>query len=148
MLQVRIMNVMIGLVITAHGDLPFALGSALEHIFGPQTHIRAVSINPDDDLMEKSRELQEAVLKVKGDHGVIITTDLFGGTPSNLALGLTDATDIEVVCGVNLPLLIKILEIRAEGTLKMVSEEAQKAGIAHIRSSSSFFEIHPKAAEA
>ncbi|MDC0344818.1 PTS sugar transporter subunit IIA [Alphaproteobacteria bacterium] len=132
---------MIGLVITAHGDLPFALGSTLEHIFGPQSHVRAISINPDDDLDAKLTELRDAVKQTAGDQGVIITTDLFGGTPSNLAMGLAETGKVEVLCGVNLPLLIRIIEMRGTDNLETASQEAQKAGIDHIKRASAFFDL-------
>lgn len=104
---------MIGFVIVAHGDLATALLAAVEHVVGPQPNARAVAIQPHDDLTARQGEIDSAVAEVDSGAGVVIVTDMFGGTPSNLAMGAMIRSDIEVIYGANLPLLVKLAKFRA-----------------------------------
>ncbi|MEM7506844.1 MAG: PTS fructose transporter subunit IIA [Pseudomonadota bacterium] len=103
---------MIGIVIVAHGDLASALLAAMEHVVGPQPNAVAIAIHPADDLHSRQAEIDEAVSNVNTGAGVVLITDMFGGTPSNLALGAMGAKDVEVIYGANLPLLVKLAKIR------------------------------------
>ncbi|RMF40371.1 MAG: PTS fructose transporter subunit IIA [Alphaproteobacteria bacterium] len=103
---------MIGLVVVAHGDLAKALLEALEHVVGRQPHAVAIAIWPEDDLREKQAEICAAVESVDSGEGVAIVTDMFGGTPSNLAMGATAPGGTEVIYGANLPALVKLGKLR------------------------------------
>src|SRR3954469_11979951 len=108
---------MIGLVLVTHGGLAAEFVTAMEHVVGPQERIEAICIGPDDDMEERRRDIAEAIAKVGEGDGVIILTDLFGGTPSNLAISLMKSEKIEVIAGVNLP-QIK----HSEGATKAVGQ--------------------------
>jgi PTS system mannose-specific IIA component len=123
---------MIGVVIVAHGGLAGEFRAALEHVVGPQEHLEPFSIGPDDDIETRRVELIETVRRVDAGQGVVVLTDMFGGTPSNLAISVMDAGKIEVVAGVNLPMLIKLSKIRADKPLAEAVEEAQEAGRKYI----------------
>lgn len=103
---------MIGLVIVAHGTLAEAFLAALEHVVGPQPHVVAVPIQPNDDLHERQSAINAAVEQVEQGNGVILITDMFGGTPSNLALGASTGPTVEVIYGASLPLLVKLAKLR------------------------------------
>lgn len=103
---------MIGIVIVAHGSLAGALLAAAEHVVGPLDNARAIAIESSDDLAERQSEISRAVAEVNRGRGVVLITDMFGGTPSNLALGASVAPDVEVICGANLPLLVKLAKMR------------------------------------
>ncbi|MFN3613141.1 MAG: PTS sugar transporter subunit IIA [Rubrimonas sp.] len=103
---------MIGLVIVAHGGLATELLAATEHVVGPQARAVAVSTAPADDLRAKQAEINAAVAEVNEGHGVVLVTDMFGGTPCNLAIGAMASDDVEVVYGANLPLLVKLAKMR------------------------------------
>jgi len=103
---------MIGLVIVAHGDLAGALLAATEHVVGPQANARAIPILPSDDLRERQAEIDRVVAETDTGDGVVLITDMFGGTPSNLALGAILGPNVEVICGANLPLLVKLAKSR------------------------------------
>src|SRR5262245_55008705 len=105
---------MIGLVVVAHGRLAEEFIAATEHIYGPQKQMLAISIGPSDDMEERRQEILGAVKTCDTGDGVIILTDLFGGTPSNLAISVMPTGKIEVIAGVNLPVLIKLAEVRAK----------------------------------
>lgn len=105
---------MIGLVIVAHGGLAAELLAATEHVVGRQNHARAISTGPQDDLRAKQDEINQAVEAVDGGHGVIIVTDMFGGTPCNLAIGAMARDGVEVLYGANLPMLVKLAKLRDE----------------------------------
>ena len=105
---------MIGIVLVTHGRLAQEFISAMEHMVGPQTHLRAVCIGPEDDIERRQREIAAAAKSVDVGRGVIIATDMFGGTPCNLALTLLERGKIEVLAGANLPSLIKLIDIRAK----------------------------------
>jgi PTS system mannose-specific IIA component len=103
---------MIGLVVVAHGGLARELLAATEHVVGPQPHAIAVSTGPADDLREKQAEINAAVAAVNEGDGVVVVTDMFGGTPCNLAIGAMSGEGVEVVYGANLPLLVKLAKTR------------------------------------
>ena len=108
---------MIGLVLVTHGQLATEFRAALEHVVGHQEAFEAVSIGPEDDMEERRRDIVAAVDRVNDGSGVILLTDMFGGTPSNLAISVMEAGRVEVVAGVNLPMLIKLASVRADGDL-------------------------------
>jgi len=116
---------MIGIVLVTHGRLAQEFISAMEHMVGPQTHLRAVCIGPEDDIERRQREIAAAAKSVDVGRGVIIATDMFGGTPCNLALTVLERGKIEVLAGINLPSLIKLLDIRND--LGLISEEYDPA---------------------
>jgi mannose PTS system EIIA component len=103
---------MIGLVIVAHGGLAVQLRAAMEHVVGPQESVRAIAVEPQDDLREMQSRVDTAVTEVDHGDGVILITDMFGGTPSNLAMGAMRRDGIEVIYGANLPLLVKLAKCR------------------------------------
>ena len=123
---------MIGLVLVTHGRLACEFRAALEHIVGPQQQLETVTIGPDDDMEERRREIVEAVARVDGGDGVVVLTDMFGGTPSNLAISVMEGSAIEVVAGINLPMLIKLATVRADTPLAEAVGQAQEAGRKYI----------------
>ena len=123
---------MIGVVLVTHGRLAQEFIAALEHVVGPQQNMAAVCIGPDDDMEQRRREIVESVAAVDGGQGVVLLTDMFGGTPSNLAISVLDQGRVEVVAGVNLPMLIKLASLRGEQPLATVITEAQRAGRKYI----------------
>ncbi len=123
---------MIGVVLVTHGRLAQEFIDALEHVVGPQQNMVAVSIGPDDDMEQRRREIVESVAAVDGGQGVVLLTDMFGGTPSNLAISVLDQGRVEVVAGVNLPMLIKLASLRGGKPLATVITEAQAAGRKYI----------------
>src|SRR6478672_9725273 len=108
---------MIGLVLVTHGKLANEFRAALEHVVGSQSQIETVSIGPEDDVERRRQDIIDAVDRVSDGSGVILLTDMFGGTPSNLAISVMEAGKIEVVAGVNLPMLIKLASIRRDASL-------------------------------
>jgi PTS system mannose-specific IIA component len=123
---------MIGIVIVAHGLLADEFRSALEHVVGAQERIATVSITPEDDVEVRRRDIMDAVARVDDGHGVIILTDMFGGTPSNLAISAMNEGKVEVLAGVNLPMLIKLARVRADAPLRKAVGLAQEAGRKYI----------------
>lgn len=123
---------MIGLVLVTHGRLADELKAATEHVVGPQTAIETICIGPDDDMERRRQDIVAAVGRVRGDAGVIVLTDMFGGTPSNLAISVMELGQIEVIAGVNLPMLVKLASIREELDLTTAVDEAKKAGQKYI----------------
>lgn len=123
---------MIGLVLVTHGRLADEFRSALEHVVGPQEAIATISIAPEDDVESRRGDILKAVAQVDGGQGVVILTDMFGGTPSNLAISVMDQSNVEVLAGVNLPMLVKLARVRAELPLKATVEKAQEAGRKYI----------------
>ncbi len=123
---------MIGVVLVTHGRLAQEFIDALEHVVGPQRNMAAVCIGPDDDMERRRREIVENVAAVDGGQGVVLLTDMFGGTPSNLAISVLDQGRVEVIAGVNLPMLIKLASLRGENSLATVIAEAQRAGRKYI----------------
>jgi PTS system mannose-specific IIA component len=123
---------MIGLVIVTHGRLAQELISALEHVVGPQANITAVCIGPDDDMEQRRASILESVARAEEGNGVVLLTDMFGGTPSNLAISIMDKANVEVIAGVNLPMLIKLASVRQTESLEEAAQSAQEAGRKYI----------------
>lgn len=123
---------MIGLVLVTHGRLAEEFLSALEHVVGPQAAIETIAIGPDDRMESRRADIAEAVSRVNTGAGVIILTDMFGGTPSNLAISVMGGAKIEVIAGVNLPMLIKLAEVRSRLALAEAALAAQEAGRKYI----------------
>jgi PTS system mannose-specific IIA component len=123
---------MIGLVIVTHGGLAQEFRAALEHVHGRQTQLEAVSIGPDDDMDVRRQDIIEAIAAVDSGSGAILLTDMFGGTPSNLAISVMEQARVEVIAGVNLPMLIKLASIRGDATLDDAIAQAQEAGRKYI----------------
>lgn len=119
---------MIGVVLVTHGRLAIEFRSALEHVVGPQTQIEAVTIGPDDDVEQRRKDIIEAVKRVDTGAGVVILTDMFGGTPSNLAISVMGRPNVEVLAGINLPMLVKLAKVRDECPLQDAVAAAQEAG--------------------
>lgn len=123
---------MIGLVLVTHGRLADEFLNALEHVVGKQSNIETISIGPEDDMEARRTDIMEAVARAEDKDGVIILTDMFGGTPSNLAISLMETGRIEVIAGVNLPMLIKLASMRPDASLGEAVEQAQIAGRKYI----------------
>ena len=123
---------MIGVVIVAHGGLAGEFRAALEHVVGRQEQLEAFSIGPEDDVEQRRVELIETVRRVDGGHGVVLLTDMFGGTPSNLAISVMGETGAEVLAGINLPMLIKLASVRGEASLADAVKAAKEAGRKYI----------------
>ena len=123
---------MIGLVLVSHGNLAAEFRAALEHVIGPQEAIETVSIGPEDDMEQRREDIVEAVKRVDGGDGVVVLTDMFGGTPSNLAISVMEAGHVEVIAGVNLPMLIKLASLRGEADIARAIAEARDAGRKYI----------------
>lgn len=123
---------MIGLVLVTHGRLAEEFHHAVEHVVGPQENFETVCIGADDDMEKRREDIVAAVEKADQGQGVIILTDMFGGTPSNLAISVLDAGRVEVIAGVNLPMLIKLTSIRQSGDMEASLREAQDAGRKYI----------------
>ena len=119
---------MIGLVLVTHGRLAVEFRSALEHVVGPQKQIEAITIGPDDDVEQRRKDIIEAVRRVDDGAGVAILTDMFGGTPSNLAISCMSQPKVEVVAGINLPMLVKLAKVRGDLPLAEAVSAAQDAG--------------------
>ena len=123
---------MIGLVIVTHGRLAEELISALEHVVGPQVNITAVCIGPEDDMEQRRAAILDSVARAEEGNGVVLLTDMFGGTPSNLAISIMDKSNVEVIAGVNLPMLIKLASVRQTESLEEAAQSAQEAGRKYI----------------
>ncbi len=131
---------MIGLVLVTHGRLAEEFVSAVEHIVGPQDAMRAICIGPDDDMETRRAEILEAIGAVNRGSGAILLTDMFGGTPSNLAISIMKEGDVEVVAGVNLPMLLKLASVRTETDLRDAVAQARDAGRKYINVASELLE--------
>ena len=123
---------MIGMVLVTHGRLADEFINALEHVVGAQEHVETICIGPDDDMEQRRKEILASITKVDQGKGVVLLTDMFGGTPSNLAISVIDKANVEVIAGVNLPMLIKLASVRTNATLADASEQAQDAGRKYI----------------
>jgi PTS system mannose-specific IIA component len=123
---------MIGIVLVTHGRLAIEFRSALEHVVGPQTQIESVTIGPDDDVERRRNDIIEAVKRVDTGEGVAILTDMFGGTPSNLSISVMNRPMVEVLAGINLPMLVKLAKVRSESPLAEAVVQAQEAGRKYI----------------
>jgi mannose PTS system EIIA component len=129
---------MIGIVLVTHGRLASEFRAALEHVVGPQKQIESVGIGPDDDIEQRRQDIISAVAQVDGGAGVVVLTDMFGGTPSNLAISIMNGANIEVIAGVNLPMLIKLASVRDSVNLDQAVCQAQDAGRKYIYVASKF----------
>ena len=128
---------MIGMVLVTHGRLASEFIGALEHILGAQENVSAVCIGPDDDMEQRREDILKSVADVDDGNGVVVLTDMFGGTPSNLAISIMKEAKVEVIAGVNLPMLIKLAEMREGHKIAEVVEQAQESGRKYINVASS-----------
>jgi mannose PTS system EIIA component len=125
-------KIMIGMVLVTHGRLACEFKSALEHVVGPQTQMNVITIDPDDDMDGRRQDIMDAIHQVDTGEGVVVLTDMFGGTPSNLAISAMNGSNVEVVAGINLPMLIKLASVRDEVKLADAVVQAQDAGRKYI----------------
>ncbi len=123
---------MIGLVLVTHGRLASEFIVAMEHVVGPQQRVEGICIGPDDDMEARRNDIAQAIARADDGSGVIILTDLFGGTPSNLAISLMKSESIEVIAGVNLPMLIRLEGARKTMEVKAAVAAAREAGRKYI----------------
>jgi len=123
---------MIGMVLVTHGELATQFRAALEHVVGPQKQVATVSIGPEDDIERRRGDIVDAVTAVDTGSGVVLLTDMFGGTPSNLAISVMNGAHVEVVAGINLPMLIKLASVRDATSLEQAVIQAQDAGRKYI----------------
>lgn len=131
---------MIGIILVTHGQLAHEFVKAVEHVVGPQQNMRAIAIGPEDDGEARRRDILDAVEEVDNGDGVIILTDMFGGTPSNLAISVMETGRIEVIAGVNLPMLVKLVSIRARSSMGEVVLAAQESGRKYINVASALLQ--------
>ena len=131
---------MIGIVLVTHGKLALEFIAALEHIVGKQDKIAAVCIGADDDMARRRQDILDAIEAVKGTAGVVLLTDMFGGTPSNLAISVMNQARVEVLAGINLPMLIKLVSMRGEADVATAVAAAQEAGRKYINVASRLLE--------
>ena len=123
---------MIGLVLVTHGQLASQFVAAMEHVVGAQAQVAAISIGPDDYMEQRRKDILRAVASADTGDGVILLTDMFGGTPSNLAISVMDKAKVEVIAGVNLPMLIKLASVRETASLGDAVDQAQESGRKYI----------------
>ncbi|MEO0327150.1 MAG: PTS sugar transporter subunit IIA [Pseudomonadota bacterium] len=131
---------MIGIVVVTHGRLAEEFRKALEHVVGTQDQFETVCIESDDDMEAKRGEIAKSIKSAETGNGVIILTDLFGGTPSNMAISFMQEMNVEVIAGINLPMLVKLSSIRASGDLDSVATMAQEVGRKYIHVASKVLE--------
>lgn len=120
------------MVLVTHGRLAEEFILALEHVVGPQSNIQSICIGPDDDMEQRRRQILDCVAQAEEGNGVMLLTDMFGGTPSNLAISVMDQANVEVIAGVNLPMLIKLASVRQTESLSEAAHAAQEAGRKYI----------------
>ncbi|MEG9884736.1 MAG: PTS sugar transporter subunit IIA [Hyphomicrobiales bacterium] len=123
---------MIGLVLVTHGRLCVEFRAAMEHVVGPQSQVETISIGPGDDMEQRRGDILGAIERTDSGDGTILLTDMFGGTPSNLAISVMQSAMVEVIAGINLPMLIKLAGIRAEASLREAIDQARDAGRKYI----------------
>lgn len=128
---------MIGLVLVTHGNLAEEFKNALEHVVGQQDAVETICIGPEDDMDRRREDIVKAVKDADQGNGVIILTDMFGGTPSNLSISVMESGGIEVIAGINLPMLIKLARVREDNDMQKSLQEAQDAGKKYINVASS-----------
>lgn len=129
---------MIGMILVTHGKLAEEFVHAMQHVVGRQEAVATVCIGPNDDMERRRKEISDAVKKVDTGTGVIILTDLFGGTPSNLAISLMKAGHVEVIAGINLPMLIRLAKARNSMDVREAARAARDAGRNYITIASEF----------
>ena len=127
---------MIGIVIVTHGGLASEMVAAMQHIVGPQTQVKTICIGPNDDIDQRRNEISDAITSTDSGEGVVVVTDMFGGTPCNLALSHLKPGKVEVLAGANLPSLIKLVEVRHKRPLDEAVKEAIEAGRKYMRAGS------------
>ncbi len=132
---------MIGMILVTHGRLAEELRAAMEHVVGVQRNVCTVCIGPDDNMEARRAEIDACIKSCETGDGVVLLTDMFGGTPSNLAISLMDRQGVEVIAGVNLPLLVKLAKVRSSQPLREAVECAQEAGRKYIAAASHV--LHP-----
>jgi PTS system mannose-specific IIA component len=132
---------MIGLVLVTHGRLACEFRAALEHVVGPQDQVATITIDPDDDMEVRRGDILAAVREVDRGDGVAVLTDMFGGTPSNLAISCMDGRKVEVIAGINLPMLIKLATVRPNLPLEAAVTQAQEAGRKYINVASQVLSV-------
>lgn len=123
---------MIGLVLVTHGGLAAEFVTAMEHVVGKQEAVAAICISPDDDMENRRADIAKAIAEVEKGDGVILLTDLFGGTPSNLAISLMQPGKVEVIAGINLPMLIRLERARRQQDVQTAVAAAREAGRKYI----------------
>ncbi len=123
---------MIGVVLVTHGNLATELVKVMEHVVGPQDQLTTITIDPDDDMEKRREDILNSVQSVDKGLGVIILTDMFGGTPSNLAISIMEQAKIDIIAGVNLPMLIKLASVRSTETISDAVAQAREAGQKYI----------------
>lgn len=128
---------MIGMVLVTHGRLAAEFIAALEHVVGPQENVAAVCIGPDDDMEQRRQDILAAVADVDDGDGAVVLTDMFGGTPSNLAISIMQEAKVEVIAGINLPMLIKLAGLREGHSVADAVAQAQESGRKYINVASS-----------
>jgi PTS system mannose-specific IIA component len=124
---------MIGLVVVTHGRLAEEFRAALEHVVGEQEHFETLCIGPDDDMEQRRNDIMQAIRRVDDGSGVIVLTDMFGGTPSNLAISALSPGRVDVIAGVNLPMLVKLASVRSTMELQEAVAAAEEAARRYIR---------------
>jgi len=124
---------MIGVVVVTHGDLAGEFRAAVEHVVGPQEQFETLGIGPDDDMSQCRRRIDEAIARADGGNGVVVLTDMFGGTPSNLAMTALEPGKVDVIAGVNLPMLVKLVSVRECMGLEEAVAAAADAARRYIR---------------
>ncbi len=129
---------MIGIILVTHGRLADELSSALQHVVGPQPALATVCIGPEDDMDKRRQEIIDRIRQVDAGQGVVLLTDMFGGTPSNLAISVMEGRKVEVIAGVNLPMLVKLASVRDHDDLATAVIKAQEAGRKYINVASAF----------
>jgi PTS system mannose-specific IIA component len=127
---------MIGMVLVTHGRLAEELRLAMEHVVGAQRHVESVCIGPDDDMDGRRHEIEECIGRCDTGDGVVLLTDMFGGTPSNLAISMMEREGVEVLAGVNLPMLVKLAKVRSSRPLADAVHCAEEAGRKYIAAAS------------
>ncbi|MCS6921601.1 PTS sugar transporter subunit IIA [Elioraea thermophila] len=135
---------MIGLVLVTHGRLAEELKAAMEHVVGPQEKVATVCIGPDDDMEKRREEILRDIEAVDTGDGVVLLTDMFGGTPSNLAISAMARKGVEVIAGVNLPMLVKLASVRSTHPLGQAVSCAQDAGRKYIACASALLAETPR----
>jgi PTS system mannose-specific IIA component len=134
---------MIGIVLVTHGNLAREFLAAMEHVVGKQEQAQAISIGPDDDMEQRRADILAAAAAVDSGEGAILLTDMFGGTPSNLAISIIDRAKVEVLAGVNLPMLIKLASVRRTEPLAAAVAQARDAGKKYISVASTLLTDQP-----
>ena len=123
---------MIGIIIVTHGNLALELKSAMEYILGVQKNIEIICISSDDDLDERKNDIEGSIKKIDNNNGIVMLTDMFGGTPSNLAISFLKTGKIEIISGVNLPMLVKLIGLRDSDDLNGVAQETKDSAQKYI----------------